>query len=124
MMFESSFVTFEPSQPVRERGTVVSHAGTLPSQATLFNVDELVAAFVVSTTKQMNLFTLSVANFGSLSWIVVCHRPGDRAVPVGTAPPTGKMFSRTVSMRQLFHVSGSQPPGPVCEPRETRPGSA
>ena len=70
-MFENSFVTFEPFQPVRECGTVLSHAGTVPSQTTFVSVGEFVAAFVVSTTKQTNLFTPSVANFGSLSWIVV-----------------------------------------------------
>src|SRR5947207_12856482 len=124
MIFVNSFVTFEPSQPVRDRGTVVSHAGTVPSHATLLSVGELVADFVVSMTKHLNLVTPSVANLGSLSWIVVWYRPATRPVPVGTAPPTGKMFSCIVSMRQLFHVNGSQPPGPVCVPRETTPGSA
>src|SRR5215471_272007 len=124
MIGEHSFVTFEPSQPVRDGGSVVSHAGTVPSQTTLFSVGELVAAFVVSTTKHLNLSTPSVANLGSLSWIMVMYEPGLRPVPVGTAPPTGKMLSCTVSMRQLFHASGSQPPGPLCDPRDTRPGSA
>src|SRR5580765_7863059 len=124
MIFENSFVTFEPSQPVRDRGTIESHAGTVPSHATLFSVGELVAAFVVSITKHLNLLTPSVANFGSLSWIMVIHRPFRSPVPVGTAPPSGKTFSCIVSMRQLFHVSGSQPPGPVCVPRDTSPGSA
>src|SRR5689334_13715218 len=124
MMGLNSFVTFEPFQPVRDLGTVLSHAGTVPSQATLLSVGELVAAFVVSTTKHTNLLTPSVANLGSLSWIVVWYRPLSRPVPVGTAPPTGKMFRCSVSMRQLFHVSGSHPPGPVCDPRDTRPGSA
>src|SRR4030095_15871439 len=122
MIFENSFVTFVPSQPVRDCGTAESHAGTVPSQATLFSVGELVAAFVVSITKHLNLFTPSVANFGSASWISVMYRPAVRPVPVGTAPPTGNMFSCRVSMRQLFHVRGSQPPGPVCVPRDTRPG--
>src|SRR5690349_6177412 len=124
MIGENSFVTFEPSQPVRERGTVLSQTGTVPSQTTLLIVGELVAAFVVSETKHLNLLTPTVANFGSLSWIVVWKNPGLSAVPVGTEPPTGNMFTCTVSMRQLFHVSGSQPPGPVCVPRETSPGSA
>src|SRR5512144_1654121 len=124
MIFENSFVVTCPSQPVRDCGTVVSHAGTVPSQTTLFKVGELVAAFVVSTTKHLNLLTPSVANLGSLSWIVVIYRPARRPVPVGAAPPTGKMFNCVVSMRQLFHTSGSQPPGPVCDPRDTRPGSA
>src|SRR5690349_943580 len=71
MMFVNSLVTFEPFQPLRDCGTAVSHAGTVPSQTTLLSVGELVADFVVSTTKQMNLLTPSVANLGSLSWIVV-----------------------------------------------------
>src|SRR5215471_13497342 len=124
MIGENSFVTFAPSQPVRERGTLLSQLGTVPSQATLLSVGELVADFVVSITKHLNLLTPTVANFGSLSWMVVCQNPGVSAVPVGTEPPTGKMLRCTVSMRQLFHVSGSQPPGPVCVPRDTRPGSA
>src|SRR6185369_3792190 len=107
MICVNSFVTFEPSQPVRERGTVLSHAGTVPSQATLFRVGELVADFVVSITKHLNLLAPTVANLGSLSWIVVWKNPGASDVPVGTAPPTGNMFNCTVSMRQLFHVSGS-----------------
>src|SRR5690349_25069232 len=124
MMFENSFVTFEPFHPVRDCGTAVSHAGIVPSQTTLLSVGELVAAFVVSATKHMNLFTPSVANLGSLSWIVVWYRPGVRPVPMNDGKPTGKMFNSTVSMRQLFHTSGSQPPGPVWVPRETSPGSA
>src|SRR5262249_38590222 len=44
--------------------------------------------------------------------------------PPGPAPATGKKFSSEVSMRQLFQVSGSQPPGPVWLPRENVPGSA
>src|SRR5262245_20939522 len=124
MILEHSFVTLLPSQPVRDCGTVVSQAGTVPSQVTLLSRAVLVAAFVVSMTKHLNLFTPSVANLGSLSWIVVMYRPGVSPVPVGETPPTGKMLSCAVSMRQLFHVSRSQPPGPVCVPRETRPGSA
>src|SRR6185436_9658057 len=124
MMFENSRVTLEPFQPVRDCGIVVSHAGTVPLQRTLFNVGVLVADFVVSATKQTNLFTPSVANLGSLSWIVVWYRPGVRPVPMNDGKPTGKMFNSTVSMRQLFHTSGSQPPGPVWVPRETSPGSA
>src|SRR5690242_20932535 len=108
MMLENSFVMFEPFQPVRACGTVVSHAGIVPSQTTFVSVGEFVADLVVSTTKQTNLFTPSVANFGSLSWIVVWYRPASRPVPVGVAPPTGKMFNCSVSIRQLFHVSGSQ----------------
>ena len=71
MIFENSFVVDEPSQPVRACGTVVSHAGTTPVQFTLLSVAVLDAAFVVSITKHMNLLTPSVANLGSLSWIVV-----------------------------------------------------
>jgi hypothetical protein len=124
MIFVNSRVVVEPSQPVRECGTVASHAGTVPSHATLFTVDELDAVFVVSSTKHRNLFTPSVTNLGSASWIIVMYWPGIRPVPVGTEPPTGKMFSCVVSIRQLFHTSGLQPPGPVCEPAETSPGSA
>src|SRR5689334_11648216 len=107
MMFVNSFVVAEPFQPERDLGTVLSHAGTVPSQTTLLSVGELVADLVVSTTKHTNLLTPSVANLGSLSWIVVWYRPASRPVPVRTAPPTGKMFNSSVSMRQLFHVSGS-----------------
>src|SRR5438067_6342825 len=112
MIFVNSFVVAEPSQPVRDCGTVVSHAGTTPVQLTLLTVGELVAALVVSITKHLNLLVPSVANFGSLSWYIVIQPfPGGfapkRPVPVGTAPPTGKMFSSVVSMRALFQVSGS-----------------
>src|SRR6185369_11160329 len=48
MTFVNSFVVAKLSQPVRDFGTVVSHAGTTPLQLTLFNVAVLVAAFVVS----------------------------------------------------------------------------
>src|SRR5262245_42586416 len=123
MIFVNSLVCAWPSQPVRDWGTVVSHAGSVPSQATLLSVGELVAAFVVSTTKHLNLFTPSVANLGSLSWIVVMYLPGMSPVLTGWAPPMRKMFNSVVSMRQLFHVSGSQPPGPLCVPRERSPGS-
>ena len=71
MMLVNSFVLAEPSQPVRDGGTVVSHAGTVPSQTTLFSIGPLVAAWLVSTTKHLNLSTPSVENLGSLSWIVV-----------------------------------------------------
>src|SRR5512134_1545392 len=124
MIFVNSFVVASPSQPVRDCGTVVSHAGTVPSQTTFARVGELVAAFVVSMTKQRFFATPSVANLGSPSWIIVMYCPGVRPVPVGTTPPTGNMLFWTVSMRQLFHVSGSQPPGPLCVPAETSPGSA
>src|SRR6185369_1743680 len=71
MIFENSFVCAWPSQPVRDCGTVVNHAGTTPEQFTLLSVGELVAALVVSMTRHLNLLTPSVANLGSLSWIVV-----------------------------------------------------
>src|SRR5438874_9937949 len=71
MIFVNSFVLAEPSQPVRDCGTTVSHAGRAPVQLTLLSVGELDAAFVVSITKHLNLLVPSVANFGSLSWYVV-----------------------------------------------------
>src|SRR5262245_28208682 len=122
MIFEYSFVCVVPSQPVRDCGTVESHAGTVPLQTTLFSVAVLVAAFVVSTTKHLNLFTPSVANLGSDSWMSVQNRPATR--PSVTMPATGKIANPDESMRQLFQVSGSQPPGPVCVPRPTTPGLA
>src|SRR5437764_13142623 len=70
MIFVNSFVVAEPSQPVRDCGTVVSHAGTTPVQFTLLIVGELCAVCVVSFTKQRNLFTPSVANLGSSSWYI------------------------------------------------------
>jgi hypothetical protein len=70
MIGVNSFVTFVPSQPVRDDGTAASHAGTVPSQATLFSAGELTAALAVSTTKQRNLSMPKVANLGSLSWIM------------------------------------------------------
>src|SRR5262245_30634453 len=100
MIFVNSFVVAEPSQPVRDGGIVVSHAGSTPLQWTLFTDGELEAAFVVSSTKHLNLSMPSVANFGSSSWIVVMYRPKMRLVV--TMPPTGKMFRSAVSMRQLF----------------------
>src|SRR5690349_16321957 len=108
MIFVNSLVLAWPSQPVRDRGTTVSHAGTTPLQLTLFSVAVLVAAFVVSTRKHLNLSTPSVANLGSLSWYIVIQPLKTRPVPVGTAPPTGKMFSSVVSMRALFQVRLSQ----------------
>src|SRR5512134_2988041 len=124
MIFVNSFVVASPSQPVRDCGTVVSHAGTVPSQTTFASAGEEVAAFVVSMTKQRFFATPSVANLGSASWIIVMYWPAVRPVPVGTAPPTGNMLFCTVSMRQEFHTSGFQVlPGP-CTPPETRPGSA
>src|SRR5262245_9785558 len=122
MIFEYSFVCVVPSQPVRDCGTVESHAGTVPLQTTLFSVAVLVAAFVVSTTKHLNLFTPSVANLGSDSWMSVQYRPAPKLGVV--LPTTRRMFCSDESMRQLFQVSGSQPPGPTCVPRDTRPGSA
>src|SRR5262245_15718368 len=123
MIFVPSFVVARPSQPVRVLGTVVSHGGSVPSQATLLSVGELIAALVVSRRKQRNLLTPSVANFGSSSWIAAMYRPLVRPVPTaGTAPLTGKMFCCAVSMRQLFHVIGLQPP--ACVPADTSPGSA
>src|SRR5512143_189113 len=124
MIFVNSFVVAEPFQPVRDCGTVVSHAGTTPEQFTLFSVGELVAAFVVSITKHTNLSTPSVANFGSLSWYIVIQLPAVRPVPVGTAPPTGKMFNWVVSMRALFQLSGSQLVWPWWAPAESSPGFA
>ena len=38
MIFVNSFVVAEPSQPVRECGTVVSHGGKTPVQLTLSSV--------------------------------------------------------------------------------------
>src|SRR5215831_10601089 len=125
MIFVNSFVVAEPSQPVRDCGTVVNHTGSTPLQWRLFSVGELEGAFVVSSTKHLNLLMPSVANFGSLSWMHVIHAlPRAPPSPVPITPATRKTFSSSVSMRQLFQVSGSQPPGPVCEPRPTRPGSA
>src|SRR5689334_4016499 len=99
MIFVNSFVVASPSQPVRERGIVVSHAGTTPLQLTLFSVAVLLAALVVSITKHLNLSTPSVANLGSLSWYIDIHPLERSPVPVGVLPPTGKMFNWVVSMR-------------------------
>src|SRR5690242_15830491 len=54
MIFVYSLVVLVPSQPVRDEGTVVSQAGTVPSQTTLFDDSELVGALDVSTTKHRN----------------------------------------------------------------------
>src|SRR5881397_2266215 len=99
MILVNSFVVALPSQPVRERGTdpgPLSHAGRTPVQLTLFSVDVLLAALVVSTTKHLNLLIPSAANFGSLSCSVVMWLPAVRPVPV--ILPTGKMFVSAVSM--------------------------
>src|SRR5262249_34282057 len=95
MIFVNSFVVALPSQPVRDCGTVVSHAGSTPLQCTLLSVGELVGDFVVSSTKHLNLLTPSVANFGSSSWIVVMYRP--RMRPVVVTSLTGEMFSSVLS---------------------------
>src|SRR5260221_34522 len=68
MIFVNSIVEALPSQPVRDRGTAVSQAGTTPVQLTFWSAGELVATFVVSITKNLNLLMPSVANFGSSSW--------------------------------------------------------
>src|SRR5216684_4040814 len=122
MIFVNSFVCALPSQPVRDCGTVVSHAGMTPVQLTLFSVDVLLAALVVSMTKHLNLFTPSAANFGSLSWYIVMYAPCVRPVPV--MPPTGQMLASVVSIRALFHVRWSQLVWPWWSPAETSPAFA
>src|SRR5262249_14658881 len=96
MIFVNSFVVASPFQPVRDCGTVVSHAGTAPLQLTLLSDSELDAAFSVSIKKHLNLSMPSVANLGSLSWMHVMYAPP--MAPPGPAPATGKKFSSEVSM--------------------------
>src|SRR5262245_61497685 len=71
MILVNSFVVAEPSQPVRDCGTVVSHAGTTPLQLVLLSDGELCADFRVSMVKHLNLSTPRVANLGSDSWMHV-----------------------------------------------------
>src|SRR5262245_33726697 len=85
----------------------------------------VVAPCVVSEMKHLNLSPPRVANLGSASCIIVIQ-PRVGVVPPRPVPTSlvGKMLSSVVSMRQLFHVNGSQPPGPLCVPFDTSPGSA
>src|SRR5260221_11145426 len=110
MIFVNSFVVAEPSQPVRVCGTVVSQAGTTPLQLMLSSAGELLAGFVVSITKHLNLANPSVANLGSASWYADIQPRVDRDPPrlVPMTPATGKTFTSVVSQRALFQVSGSQ----------------
>src|ERR1051325_1362788 len=126
MIFVNSFVVADPSQPVRLCGTVVSHAGTTPLQLMLLRVGELLATFVVSITKHLNLAVPSVANLGSASWYADIQARVDVEPPMSglTMPATGNTFSSVVSQRALFQVSGSQRVCPLCVPAENWPGSA
>src|ERR1051325_4433695 len=68
MIFVNSFVVADPSQPVRDRGTVLSHAGTTPLQLMLSSAGELLVVLVVSIPNHLNLAFRRVANLGSAPW--------------------------------------------------------
>src|ERR1044072_6392215 len=116
MIFVISFVVADPSQPVRLRGTVVIHAGRPPLQLMLSSEGELLAAFVVSITKHLNLSIPSAANFGSASWYAdIQPRVAVEPSSIEANGGPGNRFCSAVSQRALFQVSVAA---------ETAPGSA